>query len=89
MVEREIYPVSRALVGDEVADRLRFPKNSKIAILAQFKLLQRLRRWKAKVLRQPIQAENFLAMLAVSAFDEKGISYNLPDHVYAEESSKW
>ena len=39
MVEREIYPVSRALVGDEVADRLRFPQNRKIAILAQFKLL--------------------------------------------------
>ena len=89
MVEREIYPVSRALVGDEVADRLRFPKNRKIAILAQFKLLQRLRRWKAMILRQPIQAESFGAMLAISVFDEAGITYNMPDHVYAEESSKW
>ena len=89
MVEREIYPISRALVGDEVADRLRFPQNSKIAILAQFKLLQRLRRWKAMILRQPIQAESFGAMLAISVFDEAGITYNMPDHVYAEESSKW
>ena len=89
MVQREIYPVSRALVGDEIADRLRFPRSRKVGILAQFKLLQRLRRWKATILRQPMRAESFGAMLAISVFDEAGITYNLPDHVYSEESSKW
>lgn len=29
------------------------------------------------------------AMLDVSMVDEAGINYRLPDHVYAEESSKW
>ncbi len=89
MVQREIYPVSRVLVGDEIADRMRFPRSRKIGILAQFKLLQRLRRWKARFLRQPMQAENIGSVLAISAFDEAGITYNLPDHVYSEESRKW
>ena len=29
------------------------------------------------------------ALLDVSVFDEGGIAYRLPDHVYSEESSEW
>ena len=89
MVRNQVYPISRALIGHELADRLHFPRSRKVGILAQFKLLQRWRRWKAAILRQPIQADNFAAMLAISAFDEAGISYNMPDRVYAEESTRW
>ena len=32
---------------------------------------------------------NFTSLLEASAFDEAGISYRLPDHMYAEESSRW
>ena len=31
----------------------------------------------------------FSGLLETSVFDEGGISYRLPDHVYAEQSSKW
>ena len=31
----------------------------------------------------------FTGLFETSVFDEAGISYKLPDHVYAEESSKW
>ena len=31
----------------------------------------------------------FKGLFETSVFDEAGISYSLPDHVYAEESSKW
>ena len=31
----------------------------------------------------------FTALLEISTFDESGIKYNLPDHVYAEESDQW
>ena len=31
----------------------------------------------------------FTGLFETSVFDEAGISYSLPDHVYAEESSKW
>ena len=29
------------------------------------------------------------ALLDVSIFDEEGIAYRMPDHVYAEDSSRW
>ena len=32
---------------------------------------------------------NFTSLLEVAVFDSVGISYKLPDHVYAEESSEW
>ena len=89
MVEREIYPVSRALIGNDLADRLRFPKSRKIAILWQFRMMQRIRRWMAKIRRKSIIAENFGTMLAISAYDDAGITYNMPDHERAEMSSKW
>ena len=31
----------------------------------------------------------FTSLLEASVFDEEGIRYGLPDHVYAEESTKW
>ena len=32
---------------------------------------------------------NIATILDVSVFDDEGISYKLPDHIYAEQSSKW
>ena len=32
---------------------------------------------------------NLTSLLEVSVFDEAGISYKMPDHVYAEESGQW
>jgi len=32
---------------------------------------------------------NFTTLLSGSRYDDEGITYDLPDHVYAEESSKW
>ena len=89
MVEREIYPISRALIGNDLADRLRFPKSKTIGILWQFRMLQRIRRWRVKLRGKSIVAENFGQMLAISAFDDAGISYYMPDHERAEMSSKW
>ena len=89
MVEREIYPVSRALIGNDLADRLRFPKSRKMALLWQFRMLQRIRRWMAKLRGKSVTAENFGTMLAISAYDDAGINYNMPDHERAEMSSKW
>ena len=38
---------------------------------------------------QEYNLNRFTGLLETSVFDEAGISYRLPDHVYAEESSKW
>ncbi len=89
MVEREIYPISRALIGDELADRLRFPKSRKIGILWQFRMLQRIRRLIARLRGESVTADNFGQMLAISAFDDAGIRYDMPDHDRDEMSRKW
>ena len=33
------------------------------------------------------QFDNFMTLLSGSRYDDMGISYEVPDHVYAEESS--
>ena len=37
----------------------------------------------------PSSFMSFKNLLDISALDEIGISYRLPDHVYAEESTDW
>ncbi len=39
--------------------------------------------------RQDSNFSRFTGLLDTSLFDEDGVRYSLPDHVYAEESSKW
>ncbi len=39
--------------------------------------------------RQDSNFTKFTSLLDTSLFDEEGIRYTLPDHVYAEESSSW
>ena len=39
--------------------------------------------------RQDSNFTRFTSLLGASLFDEEGIRYTLPDHVYAEESTKW
>ena len=89
MVEKEIYPISRALIGDDLADQMRFPRSRKIGLLFQFRMVQRFRKLWAKIRRKPLAAESFGALLSISAYDEAGISYRMPDHAHAERSTPW
>ena len=89
MVAREVYPISRALIGDELADELRFPRSRTRGILFQFRLLHSLRKLRARILRHALEADNFGALIALSAFDEAGLSYHLPDHAFSEYSGHW
>ena len=93
-----IYGVSRAVIGDELADQLRYPKTSTLGVLAWFRIQQRYERlMRNPALRKlPLLSridrrmyDQFSNLLTVSAFDDAGISYAVPDHVYNEESSKW
>ena len=44
----------------------------------------------SKVFKGRLRNENQMTgLLDVSNFDESGITYRLPDHVYAEKSSRW
>ncbi len=44
----------------------------------------------SKIFRSRARDNNKMASLFnVSMFDERGLTYHLPDHVYAEQSSRW
>lgn len=83
------YKISRALIGDALADQLRYPPRSSFGVLLHFRNLGRLRRLMGKSFPRLVNNPYtyFTDLLEVSAYDEAGISYKLPDHIYAEKSS--
>lgn len=85
------YRLSRALIGDKLADDLRYPVGSTLGVLMHFRNMGRLRRLMGssfpKLVNNPYVY--FSGLLEVSTYDEAGISYRIPDHVYAEKSSNW
>ncbi len=91
-----VYHVSRALIGKELADQLNYPAPGLFAtsfgVLAWFRMNEKydslMRRLFPNRARDSDFA-NFSALFDVSNYDEEGISYRLPTHVYAEESKRW
>ena len=82
--------VSRALIGSSLADSLMYPYYPTIGVLPWFRLQDRYDRFMSRLFPRRIQKRNKLVgLLNVSIFDDEGITYRLPDHVYAEESAKW
>ena len=87
-----VFKISRALIGNDLANQLKYPPDSTLGVLLMYRLQERY----GPVMRRVIPAlgkagasSNFAYLLEASAFDEAGISYRLPDHVHAEESSRW
>ena len=88
-----VFRVSRALIGRTLSDQLNYPATPLVGVLPWFRMQRRYQRFTARYLK-PLAKQNnnftaFTSLLQVSVFDEAGISYRLPDHVYAEESSRW
>ena len=87
-----VYRLSRGLIGKELADSLEFPPGSSFGVVGHFRLQERYQSILSKLLPGYAQKNNlnrFSSLLETSLFDEEGISYRLPDHVYAERSSRW
>ncbi len=85
-----IAEISRALIGDELAEQLMYPKKKSSATLWRFRTLNRIESLRNRLVRNRARENvNLTTILDVSMFDEEGISYKLPDHVYAEQSSQW
>ena len=69
-----------------------FPPLSSFGVVGWFRLQQRYGHILSKLSpgrRQDSNFARFTSLLDTSLFDEEGIRYTLPDHVYAEESAKW
>ncbi len=81
------FRLSRALIGKELAEGLRFPKGANFGTLFFYRLDQRVRALMKAA--QIARSENFSLLLQISAFDDSGMSYRLPDHVKHTQSSEW
>jgi hypothetical protein len=90
-LSRYVFGISRALIGQTMADQLKYPKGITFGVLEWFRMQARLNRVMGRFMPKTANSNfsNFTSLLQASAFDEAGISYRLPDHVYAEESSEW
>ncbi len=87
LVNKVIYPVSRGLIGNQLADELNFPKSRLPFPLFWYRLDQRIKRLKSSI--NKTHADSFSTLLEASAYDETGLSYRLPDHVHDERSVSW
>ena len=91
-MRKDLYRISRALIGHEMANRLRFPKYRTRGVLSS--LRWRRSAWsllegRSKYLVQRRRLTNFSLLLSKSIEDDLGISYRLPDRLQAEQASKW
>ena len=87
-----VYRVSRALIGDELADQLRFPRQWTAGILLRMRWQRRLQRFQERLVpgkAHAHRAKNFTTLLERSILDDMGISYRLPDHIDADATSPW
>ena len=87
-----VYKVSRALIGDELADQLNYPKQFAFGVLPWFRAQAAYDRVMSKWSPKRVRKNNFTTfttLLSGSRFDDRGISYRMPDHVYSEESGSW
>ena len=87
LVNGVIYPVSRGLIGNDLADQLNFPASKLPFPLFWYRLDQRIQRLQARMRKEG--ASNFSTLLEASAYDDAGLSYRLPDHAHAEWSGRW
>ena len=87
-----VYTISRALIGDDLADQLRFPKGrtrgALLFLRTQRRMLSLLDTLSPKKSGRR-RANNFITLLGHSAVDEAGITYRLPDHLDADRATPW
>ena len=86
-VTKLAYRLSRALIGNRLADQFEYPKTPVIGMLFLFRMEQRILR----VLKgeKSVRRDNFSRLLQISAYDEHGLAYELPDHAKHSMSSRW
>lgn len=87
-----IYRVSRALIGHQLADQLRFPAAHTAGTLFALRMQRRMLTLldtvapkKGKMRR----TNNFITLLGHSAVDEAGLMYHLPDHLDSDRATPW
>ncbi len=84
---RYAYRLSRALIGNPLADRFQYPKTMSFGVLPYYRSKEFLRRrLRGKLL---FVQDNFSQIFDSAQYDKEGISYRMPDHVRATHQSPW
>ena len=92
---RYLYRLSKGLIGKEVSNLLHYPPVSSFGAVWWFRMERRYKhvinlvRKAAGRRNDDSDFDRFMYLMEASQYDESGILYELPDHVYAEESSPW
>ena len=88
-----VYHVSRALIGKELATELEYPRApwfiTSAGVLAWFRWRQRIDLVAGRLLPGRRRGDALATLFDISNYDEGGILYRLPTHVYAERSDRW
>ncbi|MCY4496515.1 MAG: DUF2236 domain-containing protein, partial [Rhodospirillaceae bacterium] len=90
LVRKTIYPITRLLIGAELADALNIPKSGMVRIRAalfQFRLNNALQRLAEKATGKG--GNSMVTAFGASLYDTAGLRYEMPDNARAEESSQW
>ena len=82
-----VFRLSRALIGNELADALQFPRSNRLGTLYFFRMKQIITRM-LKGTRSAHLAD-FLQLLDVSQYDDEGMSYVMPDHWHTSKQNPW
>ena len=86
-----IFRVSRELIGDATADKLRFPPSRSLTLLPWLRTKNRLKRGIGKVFPAWARAQDrasFLHVLDLADLGE-GIGYEMPDQTQSDRSKRW
>ena len=81
------YRLSRALIGNQLAERFEFPKTPVIGTLFLYRMKQRFQR----ILKggSLVRSGNFTQLLQISVYDDYGVTYEMPDHEKHSTSNPW
>lgn len=88
----KLYRVSRALIGDDLADRFRFPRQNTMGLLPALALWRRLNRSLASLKSwysgEPAMS-HYMQLLDLVRPEEIGMSYRLPPQLHSDERIEW
>lgn len=86
-MRRRAYRISRALIGDELAEMLAFPRMATAGVLRGLRAKQRAKRLTRGDRR--MRAQNLANLKTISAYDGPHATYRMPDHYRSSESTPW
>ncbi len=87
-----IFRVSRELIGDTTADKLRFPPGRALTLLPWLRTKARLQRGLGRLFPAWGKARSrnsFLHVLDLADLGEDRFAYDLPDEVQSDRSTRW